>query len=63
MWGVLDPFRFVLTAVAGWMNPHQLLVVAYLREENRVPREKLGGRRLQFSDDQCRRLAAKRPEV
>ena len=24
MSGVLDPFRFVLIAVAGWMNQHQL---------------------------------------
>jgi hypothetical protein len=30
----LDPFRFLLIAVAGWMNQHQLLVIDYLREEN-----------------------------
>src|SRR3954453_12807877 len=30
-----------------------------LREENQVLREQLGGRRLRFSDDQRRRLAAK----
>ena len=29
----LDPFRFLLIAVAGWMNQHQLLVIDYLREE------------------------------
>src|SRR5712671_5061348 len=56
---VLDPFRFVLIAVAGWMNQHQLQVIDYLREENRVLREQLGGRRLQLNDDQRRRLAAK----
>jgi hypothetical protein len=56
---VLDPFRCVLIAVAGWMNQHQLQMIEYLREENRVLREQLGGRRLRFSDDQCRRLAAK----
>ena len=55
----LDPFRFVLIAVAGWMNQHQLQVIDYLREENRVLREQMGGRRLRFSDDQRRRLAAK----
>ena len=55
----LDPFRFVLIAVAGWMNQHQLQVIDYLREENRVLREQLGGRRLRLSDDQRRRLAAK----
>ncbi len=26
----LDPFRFLLIAVAGWMNQHQLLVIDYL---------------------------------
>ena len=56
---VLDPFRFVLIAVAGWMNQRQLHVVDYLREENRVLREQLGGRRMQFNDDQRRRLASK----
>jgi hypothetical protein len=44
MSGVLDPFRFVLIAIAGWMNQHQLQVIDYLREENRVLREQLGGR-------------------
>ena len=43
---VLDPFRFVLMAVAGWMNQRQLQVIDYLREENRVLREQLGERRL-----------------
>src|SRR6202050_5502924 len=56
---VLDPFRFVLIAVGGWMNQHQLQIIDYLREENRVLREQLGGRRLRFNDDQRRRLAAK----
>src|SRR6185436_18927613 len=56
---VLDPFRFVLIAVAGWMNQRQLQMIDYLREENRVLREQLGGRRVRFSDDQRRRLAAK----
>jgi hypothetical protein len=55
----LDPFRFLLIAVASWMNQHQLQVIDYLREENRVLREQLGGRRLRLSDDQRRRLAAK----
>src|SRR5712692_7461546 len=56
---VLDPFRFVLIAVAGWMNQHQLQIIDYLREENRVLRQQLGGRRLRLTDDQRRRLAAK----
>src|ERR1700674_5344095 len=56
---VLDPFRFVLIAVAGWMNQHQVQMIDYLREENRVLREQLGGRRVRLNDDQRRRLAAK----
>jgi hypothetical protein len=56
---VLDPFRFVLIALVGWVNQRQLHMIDYLREENRVLREQLGGRRLQLHDDQRRRLAAK----
>jgi hypothetical protein len=55
----LDPFRFLLIAVSGWMNQQQLQLIDYLREENRVLREQLGQRRLRFNDDQRRRLAAK----
>ena len=56
---VLDPFQFVLIAVAGWMNQRQLQMIEYLREENRVLREQLGERRLRLTDDQRRRLAAR----
>jgi putative transposase len=56
---VLDPFRFVLIAVAGWMNQRHLHTIVYLREENRVLREQLGGRRVRLNDDQRRRLATK----
>jgi putative transposase len=56
---ILDPFRFVLIATAGWMNQHQQDVIDYLREENRVLREQLGNRRLRLNDGQRRRLAAK----
>src|SRR5258708_16906799 len=56
---VLDPFRFVLIAVAGWMSRRQLQLIGYLREENRVLREQLGERRMRLNDDQRRRLAAK----
>jgi putative transposase len=56
---VLDPFRFVLIALAGWMNQRHLQTIDYLREENRVLREQLGGRRVRLNDDQRRRLATK----
>src|ERR1022692_1674094 len=60
---VWDPFRFVLMTVAGWMNQRQLQVIDYLREENRVLREQLGGRRLRFDDNQRRRLAVRAKEL
>jgi hypothetical protein len=47
---VLDPFRFVLIAVAGWMNQQQQFAIDYLREENRVLKEQLGRRRLRLND-------------
>jgi hypothetical protein len=63
MTNVLDPFRFVLIAVAGWMNQRQLQMIDYLREENRVLREQLAGRRLRLNDDQRRRLAARAKQL
>ena len=41
------------------MNHHQRQVIEYLREENRVLREQLGGRRVRLNDNQRRRLAVK----
>jgi putative transposase len=54
-----DPFRFLLLAMAGWMNQQQQHAIEYLREENQVLRAQLGGRRLRFTDDQRRSLAVK----
>src|SRR5215831_2004724 len=59
MRNILNPFRFLVIAVAGWMNQKQQQAIDYLREENRVLKEQLGTRRLRFTDDQRRRLAAK----
>jgi len=56
---ILDPFRFLLIAMAGWMNRNQYRIIDYLREENRVLREQLGERRRRLTDDQRRRLATK----
>jgi putative transposase len=60
---MLDPLSFLITAVAAWMNQHQRHVIEYLMEENRVLREQTGNRRLKFSDDQRRRLAAKAKKI
>jgi hypothetical protein len=56
---LLDPFSFLVVSFSGWMNQHQRHVIHYLMEENRVLREQIGNRRMRFSDDQRRRLAAK----
>ena len=55
----LNPFQFIVIALASWMNQRQQSVIEYLREENRVLREQLGGRRLRFNDDQRPRLAVR----
>ena len=51
--------QFLVVVLAGWINRHQQDVIEYLKEENRVYREQLGGKRPRFSDEQRRRLAAK----
>ena len=52
-------WQFMLIAISGWINRHQLLIIDYLKEENRVLREQLGGKRLRSTDDQRRKLATK----
>jgi len=54
-----DPFRFLLISVAGWLGQQQRDAIDNLREEDRVLREQLGGKRLRLNDGQRRRLAAK----
>jgi hypothetical protein len=36
MRNALNPFRFLVIVVAGWMNQKQQYAIDYLREENRV---------------------------
>jgi putative transposase len=56
---LLLPFQLVLLMFAGWVNRNQLNVIEYLQEENRVLKERLGGRRIRFTDAERRRLARK----
>jgi transposase InsO family protein len=51
--------HFLVFTVAGWLNRHQDDLIDYLREENRVLREQLGGRPLRLTDGQRRRLAVR----
>jgi len=43
---LLLPFQLALLMFSGWVNRHQLDVIEYLQEENRVLKERLGGRRI-----------------
>ena len=52
-------WQLLVVSLAGWVNRSQQDAIEYLKEENRVLREHVGGRRLRFTDDQRRRLAAK----
>ena len=45
------PMGILLVMVAGWINRHQRDVVEYLKEENKVLREKLGGKRVLLNDN------------
>ncbi len=49
----------VLSALAHWANREQAAIIDYLHEENRVLRDRLGPKRLRFTDAERRRLAAK----
>jgi putative transposase len=51
-------FRFLLIGRAGWLGQQQREASDYLREENRVLREPLGGQRPLRNDGQRRRWAA-----
>ena len=56
---VIRPWQVFVIATAGWISLHQDAVLEYLRDENRVLKQQLGGRRLRLTDAQRRRLAAK----
>ena len=54
-----QPLRFLLLLFAGWINRQQADIIAYLLEENRALREKLGDKPVRLSKVWRRRLAAK----
>ena len=55
--------RLLLLTLSALLSRDQGAVIAYLREENRVLREMLGGGRLPLTDAQRRRLAIKAKQV
>ena len=55
---MIPPIRqFLTVAYSGWVNRQQQAVIEYLKEENRILREQLGGKRLRLTNPQRRRLA------
>ena len=56
---VFHPWQLLSVIVAGMLNTQQQQVIEYLREENRVLKEQLGGKRVRLTDAQRRRLAVK----
>ncbi len=51
------PMGILLMMLAGWLNRHQQDVIVYLKEENKILREKLGTKRILLDDNQQVRLA------
>ena len=51
------PLAMLLVMLAGWINRQQQEAIEYLKEENRILREKLGPKRILLNDSQRRRLA------
>ena len=51
------PWTMLLMMMAGWINSHQQDVIEFLREENKILREKLGTKRIILNDNQRMRLA------
>jgi hypothetical protein len=49
--------QFLLMVVAGWLHRQQAAVIECLSAENRVLRERLGDRRIIFTDAERRNLA------
>ena len=56
---VLQPWQLFFMILAGWVNRQQHEIIAYLRTENQVLREKLGKKRILLDNDQRCRLAVK----
>ena len=55
----LFPLQYLIVTLALWLNRQQQEVIDYLKEENRLLKAKLGGRKMQFTDAERRRLAVR----
>jgi hypothetical protein len=55
----LSALQLLLMVLTGWLERREREAIAYLIEENRLPKRQLGGRRLRLTDDDRRRLAVR----
>ncbi len=53
----IKPYTMLLVMMAGWLNRHQQDVIEYLKEENKILREKLGNKRILLNDSQKMHLS------
>ena len=60
---IFPAWHFLLACLAGWIHREQQQRVEFLQTQLAVVLEMLGKKRLRFTDDQRRRLAAKGKEV
>src|SRR5947199_2745442 len=56
-------FSFLLMIAAGWVHRHQLIVIEFLQTENRLLKDRLGGKRIRFTDAERMLLARKAKAV
>ena len=56
---IFQPWLLLFMILAGLVNRGQQRAIDYLRTENAVLKEKLGGKRILLNDNRRRRLAVK----
>ncbi len=62
--GLVPPLlSFLLMIVSGWVHRHQLIVIEFLKAENRLLKDRLRGRRIRFTDAERALLARKAKAV
>src|SRR4249919_2995943 len=54
---------FLLMVVSGWVHRHQLTIIEFLQEENRLLKGKLAGKLIRFTDAERALLARKAKAV
>jgi transposase InsO family protein len=51
------PLQLLVAVLSAWLHREQTDLIAFLREENRILKDRLSGQRLRFEDCERRRLA------